>query len=109
MLLDFAKEYADVSFSQTPICNLDLLVFAQMACFDFPKACVGRTLLQAMPQVRTAALHMKSDAKADANDFGTCDFGESAPACALFNKEDVGLRASLRTPAAMKTLSFALS
>lgn len=75
MLLDFAKEYADVSFSQTPICNLDLLVFAQLACFDFPETCRGRTLVQAMTHQRTAVLHMKASASGfDASGFDVCDF-----------------------------------
>ena len=72
MLLDFATKYAEVPFEQEPLCHLDLLIFVQLACFDFPARCINLPLPQALEHTRLATFEADS----------------APPICALHNKED---------------------
>ncbi len=82
MLLDFATEYADVPFSREPLCKLDLLVFVQLACLDFPATCKGLPLPRALAFAHTATVHAEADEHDSSNIPSTC---------ALLNKEDAVL------------------
>lgn len=93
MLLDFAKEYADVPFEQEPLCHLDLLVFTQLSCFDFPVPCINLPLPQALEHAQIATVHLKNTPNNKfANNESTakdgCALPSAPPICALHNKED---------------------
>lgn len=93
MLLDFAAEYANVSFEQESLCHLDLLVFTQLACFDFPASCIDLPLPQALVHAQLATVHLAGTPSVKLADSGETAEGartshSAPPICALHNKED---------------------
>lgn len=63
MLLDYAKEYASVPFSEEPLNYLDLLVFSELAFLDLDPEAIGHALPQALTYAHTAVFKEKGSSR----------------------------------------------